>query len=253
MRELEGQVALISGASGGIGTAIARLFAEAGAKVVLLDINHQAIAELEQTLCAAGYEASAIAADIQQASSVQAAVERSLELYKDLDIVVNAAGLLRAAPITSLSEADWDAVINVNVRGTFLVCKYAVPALRQANNAAIVNLSSVSAFVGSDIGSAYHASKGAVLSLTYALAQELVPIRVNAICPGWVDAGFTHQALEQTDNPEALYAAARANHLLGRMATPLEVAEAALFLASPRASFITGTALNVDGGFMVKR
>jgi NAD(P)-dependent dehydrogenase (short-subunit alcohol dehydrogenase family) len=143
----------------------------------------------------------------------------------------------------------------VNVKGVFLAYKYAVPLMKAAGGGAIVNLSSVSALVGTSNSFAYHTSKGAVLSLSYATAQELAPfnIRVNAICPGWVDGGFTHQVMRSLSDPQPLFQAARDAHLLGRMARPDEVAEAALFLASSAASFITGTALFVDGGFMVKR
>lgn len=256
MSELTDHVALISGAAGGIAQSIAQHFAAAGASVALIDLHVEPLERLEGQLRSNNLEALAISTDLRDGASVQAAVRRTLEVYGKLSIVVNAAGVLKTGPIDTMLEEDWDAVMNVNVRGVYQTCKHAIPALREYGlGASIVNLSSVSAFVGSDIGSAYHTSKGAILSLTYALAQELAPhqIRVNAICPGWVNAGFTQQALEVSPDPAALQAAARANHLLGRMAEPLEIAEAALFLASARASFITGTHLTVDGGFMVKR
>jgi NAD(P)-dependent dehydrogenase (short-subunit alcohol dehydrogenase family) len=252
--ELEGQVALVTGAAGGIGSAIARAFVEAGAAVALLDLASENLTALEADLQASGGQVLALAADITQAAEVSSAVNLSVAQFGRLTCLVNAAGILRQGRVDAMLEADWDELMDVNVKGVFLACKYAVPALK-VGGGSIINLSSVSAFVGSDGSFAYTASKGAVLSLTYGIAQELGPfgIRVNTICPGWVDAGFTHQAMKQSPDPNILIAQAREAHVLGRMAAPSEVADAAVFLASSRASFVTGTALNVDGGFMIKR
>lgn len=253
--ELEGQVALVTGAAGGIGSAIARAFVEAGAAVALLDLGSESLTALETDLRASGAQVLAIPADITQAADVSSAVNLSLSHFGRLTCLVNAVGILRQGRVDAMLETDWDELMNVNVKGVFLACKYVVPAIKTAGGGSIINLSSVSAFVGSDGSFAYTASKGAVLSLTYGIAQELGPfgIRVNAICPGWVDAGFTHQAMRQAPDPSLLTAQAREAHVLGRMAAPSEVADAAVFLASSRASFVTGTALNVDGGFMIRR
>lgn len=253
--ELKDQVAFISGAAGGIGSAVASLFAAEGAAVVLADQNLEALERLEQTLTQQGLRAKAIQTDVRSADSVKAAVGEALGAFGKINLCVNAMGILRQGRVDEMSEADWDILMDVNVKGVFLVCKYVVPALKAAGGGAIVNLSSVSAYVGSDGSFAYTTSKGAVSSLTFGIAQELAPfgIRVNALCPGWVDAGFTHQALNQAADPSVLHEAARNAHVLGRMATPEEIAQGALFLASPRASFVTGTELFVDGGFMIKR
>lgn len=253
--ELEGQVAFISGAAGGIGAAIARLFAAEGASVALVDQNHQALVVLGGDLARQGLSAKAIQTDVRSAVSVQSAVGQAQQAFGKITLCVNAVGMLRQGRVDEMAEEDWDTLMAVNVKGVFLACKYVVPALKAAGGGAIVNLSSVSAYVGSEGSFAYTASKGAVSSLSFGIAQELAPfgIRVNALCPGWVDAGFTHQALRDSPDPSVLLEAARAAHLLGRMASPEEVAQGALFLAGPRASFVTGSELFIDGGFMVKR
>lgn len=255
MGQLEGQVALVTGAAGGIGSSIVRAFVREGAAVALLDRPGVALEALEHELRAAGARVLGVPADITQTEEVSRAVALSVNHFGKLTTLVNAVGILRQGRIDEMLETDWDDLMDVNVKGVFLACKHAVPAIKAVGGGSIINLSSVSAFVGSDGSFAYTASKGAVLSLTYGIAQELGPfkIRVNAICPGWVDAGFTHQAMKQAADPSALEAQARNAHVLGRMAAPGEVADAAVFLASSTASFVTGTALNVDGGFMIKR
>lgn len=253
--QLAGQVALITGAAGGIGSAIARLFAAEGATVALFDRANRGGEQIAETINQSEGQARFWAVDSTQSTQVAQTIQQVVAHFGKLTSVVNSIGLLRAGPIEELSEEDFDAVMAVNVKGVFLTIKHALPALKANGSGTIVNLSSVSALIGSEGGAAYHTSKGAVLSLSYTLAQELAPyqIRVNAICPGWVDAGFTHQALRDAADPEALRVKASQLHALGRMAKPEEVAQAALFLASSASSFTTGTALFVDGGFMIKR
>lgn len=248
---LAGHVAVITGAAGGIGTAIARRFVHVGAHVALVDIAEAPVQTLSNEL---GEVARAYPTDITNREQVAATMARVQTDFGKLTTLINAAGLLRRAPLASMSESDFDAVMAVNVKGTFLCCQHAVPLLKQQGGV-IINVASVSAFIGTPDSFAYHTSKGAVLSLTYASAQELAPhgIRVVAICPGWVDGGFTHQVMNTLSNPSSLQQLASQSHLLGRMANPREVADAAVFLTSDAASFITGSHLFVDGGFMVKR
>ena len=220
--------------------------------VALLDRPGQ---NLELLAAELGASVIAVPADITNSDQVSSAVSTAVQHFGGLTSLVNAVGILRQGRIDEMLETDWDDLMAVNVKGVFLACKYAVPHLKASGGGTVVNLSSVSAYVGSNGSFAYTASKGAVSSLTFGIAQELgaFGIRVNAICPGWVDAGFTHHAMSLAPDPSVLEEQARNAHVLGRMASPDEVAKAAVFLSSSASSFVTGTSLFVDGGFMIKR
>jgi NAD(P)-dependent dehydrogenase (short-subunit alcohol dehydrogenase family) len=254
MLQLQGHVAVITGAAGGIGSAIAKRFAGEGSSVALLDKDTKRLKAVAKEIVSLGGEAEAFIVDITDSKDVAKAVKTVAKKFGKITLLVNAIGLLKQGKVDEMSEKDFDALMAVNVKGVFLAYKYVVPIMKKMGGV-IINLSSVSAFVGSAESFAYTTSKGAVQSMTYATAQELAPhnIRVMAICPGWVNAGFTETALKLAPDPEVLLEAAKNAHVLGRMATPEEVANAALFLASDQASFMTGSALYVDGGFMIKR
>jgi NAD(P)-dependent dehydrogenase (short-subunit alcohol dehydrogenase family) len=251
---LRDNVAVVTGAAGGIGSAIARRFASEGAAVALLDKTQNKLDKLAKEIAGSGGNAKTFEVDITDSKSVASALKAVVKTFGKITLLVNSVGLLKQARVDEMTEKDFDALMAVNVKGVFLAYKYTVPVMKKTGGV-IINLSSVSAFVGSPESFAYTTSKGAVQSMTYATAQELAPhnIRVMAICPGWVSAGFTDVALKLAPDPNVLLEAAKNAHVLGRMATPEEVANAALFLASDEASFMTGSALYVDGGFMIKR
>jgi 2-keto-3-deoxy-L-fuconate dehydrogenase len=231
----DGKRALVTGAGSGIGAAVARRLAAGGATVVLADVALAPAAALARQL---GSEA--IELDVRDEAQVTPAMA-------NVDVLVNVAGVgsTTTAPETTLET--WEDVFAVNARGTFLCCKHAIPGMAARGGGSIVNVASVAALVGLPRRAAYCAAKGAVVSLTRALAVDHVGdgIRVNAVCPGTVDSPWVHRLVE--DAGESL-AELRARQPLGRLGTPEEIAAAVAYLASDEAAFVTGTALVIDGG-----
>ncbi|WP_439564611.1 SDR family NAD(P)-dependent oxidoreductase [Microcella sp.] len=236
------QRVVVTGASGGIGREIVGRFHAAGATVVEWDASEPVKSN-----------SHALRVDVTNEDDVARAAQVTLEILGGIDTLVTSAAALRSSPITAMTLEDWNTVMGVNVTGTFLTVKHLGPAI--IDGGSIVLISSVTAFIGAVTTSAYATSKGAIVSFGRAISQEFSTrgVRVNTVCPGWVDAGFTDQVLRSAENPAEMRRSANASHLLGRMATPSEVARAVTFLASDEASFITGTELFVDGGFMVKK
>jgi NAD(P)-dependent dehydrogenase (short-subunit alcohol dehydrogenase family) len=253
--DLSNDVILVTGGSGSIGSAISLELAAAGAAVVVADRDLDAASAVAAQIVEEGGSAASALLDVASSSSVDSVASEAVSRFGRLTGLVNSAGVLRTGDLPSMSDDDWNLMLTVNVSGTFRTTRAVAPYLKRTGRGSIVNLSSVSAFIGSEDGAAYTATKGAVLSFTIGTAGELAPfgIRVNAVCPGWVDGGFTHQAMEQSEDPAALAAYARQLHPLGRMASPRDVANAVVWLMSNDASFVTGTSLFVDGGFMVQR
>ena len=251
--DLSGGLVVVTGGAGSIGRAIAWQAAQAGASIAVCDTNIEEVEAVAAQIRTNGAVAKSFEMDVTDQVVVKQVMDRAVKELGPLRGLVTAAGVLRTGPLSSQSHEDWQRVMAVNVDGTLHAVQAAIPHL-ESTHGSIVTLGSVSAFIGSADGGAYTTSKGAVLSLSYAAAGELAPrgIRVNNVAPGWVDGGFTHQALAASDNPERLRERASALHPLGRMASPSDVANAVIWLLSNQAAFITGSMLLVDGGFMIQ-
>ena len=242
------RVALITGGNRGIGLATAKLFAKEGAQVMLLG-RDQVKGEQEAGLIPS---AKFIQGDVTKADDCLRAVDESIKLFDGLDVLVNCAGIVyRNRTVEETTEDEWDATFDVNVKGTFLMCKYAMPALREREGC-IVNLSSYVGMVGFRGASAYAASKAAIINLTRSMALDHARegVRMNAVCPGSVDTEMIHAAWKNFGDEEEAKRLWAEKHPLGRIAQPEEIARTILFLAGDDASFITGTALAVDGGIL---
>lgn len=248
--KLSGKVAIITGASSGIGRATALLFAMEGAKVVVNYSHSEDEAnEVVERIKEFGGNAIAVKADVSKEADVKKMVDETIRKFKKIDILFNNAGIELQKPITITTEDDWDKVLAVNLKGMFLCSKHAIPYLLE-NAGVIVNTASAAGLVGTAMLSAYSASKGGVIALTKSLAIELAPkIRVNCICPGAIDTPMLRRFIDRTPDPAAYEKQLAGLHALGRLGKPEEIAQAALFLASDESSFITGIALPVDGGY----
>jgi 3-oxoacyl-[acyl-carrier protein] reductase len=238
------QVVLVTGASRGIGRAIAAVFAQAGARVGLMARNEEALAHVAAEL---GAEQSLVLpADVSEEEQVKNAVQETMAAWGRVDVLVNNAGLISFGPLGEIEPADWRRVIEVNLTGAYLCARAVAPIMEKQGRGQIVNITSVTAQTGGVSGGVhYSASKGGVASLTKSLARDLAPagVRVNSIAPGQIDA-----------DPELLTPEARqevtAMIPLGRLGEPEEIAYGALFLASPMAGYITGATLDVNGGIL---
>ncbi|CAB4715565.1 unannotated protein [freshwater metagenome] len=249
MDRLKGKVALITGAGTGMGSVAAQIFAAEGARIMVVDINAEMGNATVEAIKSEGGQAAFIAADVSDEQQVQAMVKGALDNFGALHIVYNNAGIFPAddGGLTETSSSTWDQVLAVNLKGVWLGCKYAIPALIASGGGSIINVASFVALMGAATPQiAYTASKGGVLAMTREIAVEYArkKIRANALCPGPID---TPLLAELMANPE--WARRRLMHIpMGRPGRPEEIAKAALFLASDDASFMTGAALVVDGG-----
>ena len=247
--DFQGQVALVTGASSGMGLATAQAFAQAGAAVVLADINEQALRAATDDLTAAGHQAIAVTCDVSEEDRVAAMVERAVAQFGRLDLAFNNAGI-QAPPTDAADEPAelFDRVNAINLRGVWACMKHELRQMRDQRSGAIVNNSSLGGLVGLPGRAAYHASKHGVIGLTKSAALEYAPrgIRINAICPGTIE---TPMVADMIANGELDLDEAIANQPIARLGQADEMAAAVLWLCSPGASFVLGVALPVDGGY----
>ncbi len=247
---LDGKTAIVTGGAQGIGEGIARVLAGAGARVVVADVNAERGERVAAALRDGGHEAAFCRTDVSLEEDVRRLMAFTVEAFGGLHVLVNNAGIGVYKTVEEASAEEFDRCIAVNLRGVFLCCKYAIPHLRAAGGGAIVNIASVHAVQNVPGTAPYAASKGGVLALTRQIALDYGRdgIRVNAVCPGWVLTPLTEGIFAASGDPEGMRAQVARRQVLGRIGTPEDVGKAVLYLASDDASFVTGTALFVDGG-----
>ena len=243
---------IVTGGGSGIGKATAERFMEEGARVAILDISEKkgraAVADLKRK----GYDPLLFVGDVSKSADVKRMVRSALKKLGRIDVVFNNAGILVEGTVEDVSEKDWDRIMEINVKGVFLVSKEVMPVMLRQKKGAIVNNASCSGLVGDRNAIAYNTSKGAVVLMTKCLALDyaLKNIRVNCVCPGEIETPMFHQEARSRNMPIDKYRKILCEcHPIGRLGDPREVADAVLFLASDDASFITGTAFSVDGGY----
>lgn len=251
--ELEGRIAIVTGGGSGIGRAISRLYAAEGAKVVIGDIKADSEVTVED-IRKHGDDAIFVRTDVRDPSQVRRLLDVAVEKYGGIDIVCNNAGIELVRRLVDTTEEEWDMVINTNLRSSFLVSKYALPRMIRKGKGVIINIASQLGLVGFENLTVYCASKGGLILLTKAMALEYAKhgIRVNCICPGAIDTPMLEREVKLMEDPDEARRMFVSKHPLGRLGTPEEIAQAALFLASDRASFITGESLVVDGGYVIQ-
>lgn len=247
---LSGRVALVTGAASGIGLAVARRLAQAGALVALGDVDSEGAKEAARDIEGEGAQALAVALDVADADSALEAVQDVQSRWGPIDVLVNNAGVGTAGTILTTTPTEWDRMMTINVKGIFHVCRAAVPAMMARRRGVIINISSVAATVGLKDRAAYSASKGAVLALTRAMQADWLEygIRVNAVLPGTIESPWVTRITADQADPSAAREQMAQRQPIQRMGTTQEIADVVRFLASDEASFVWGAAWTADGG-----
>jgi 3-oxoacyl-[acyl-carrier protein] reductase len=246
---LKDKVCLITGAARGLGEAIARRFLEAGARLVLCDLRGEAAGKLAGSLDASGRRVVAQQVDVTAEGEVQAAVDKAVERFGRIDVLVNCAGIIKHLPIERMSLEDFESVLRVNLTGTFLFCRAVVPVMKRQGGGKIVNIASLGGRTGRPgVGVNYAASKAGVIALTQTLAREAGPagIYVNAVAPGPILTELTRQAGSE------VFARWNAGRAVNKDGLPEDVAASVLFLASDQSDWITGVTLDINGGILIR-
>ena len=244
--EFAGKVAIVTGAGQGMGRAVATRLATGGASLVVNDVNAEAAEQAAAEIRSDGYEALALSGDVASGQDVNQLIKLAVHHYSNVHILINNAGVLRPTPVINIEEAEWDLVMNVNLKGTYLCSRAVLPVMQQTGWGRIVNFSSTAGKNVSTVGGAHYTSaKAGVLGFTRHLAKEVAQhgITVNAVCPGLIDTEMVRATI--SDKQTKAYAQ---SFPIARLGSPDEVAELVAFLTSDRAAYITGASLDINGG-----
>lgn len=243
-----GMTAVVTGGAKGIGEATARAFAVAGAHVVVVDLDEE-----RGTAIASQIGGLFVRCNVAKESDVKAAMAAAVAQFGGVDFLVNNAGIQRYSKVCDTTEAEWDLVMNVNLKSAFLCAKHAIPEMQKRGAGVVVNMSSVQAFVSQDNVAPYTTSKTALLGLTRSIAVDYGPVvRCVAVCPGTVDTPMLRDAIALSPDPDAVMQECINMHLTGRIGKPQEIAQLVLFLCSEGAGFMTGQYVRIDGGLGIK-
>jgi NAD(P)-dependent dehydrogenase (short-subunit alcohol dehydrogenase family) len=248
---LKGKIGIVTGAGSGIGRACAIALAKEGARVALVGRRKD---HIEQVAHDIGDRACAISADLSQAAEITRVIAETVRRFGGLNLLLNNAGVLHVGTVEQITEEQWDHTFTLNVRSVWLLSRAALPHMRNAGGGSIINLASVLGIVGARNRAAYASSKGAMIQLTKCMAIDHghEHIRVNAICPSFIETELTAQLLGQVTNPEAFRRDRTAAHPIGRLGQPEDIAPLAVYLASDESSWVTGAVLPVDGGYVAQ-